>query len=189
MTTQAPALSHRSSLLEGRPVARQLGGLRAVLCGGLTVGILDITDALVFFGLYVPASPIRIFHSVAAGLIGREAARAGGIPTAILGGVLHFTIATIITAVYYLVSRKLPALVRRPVLYGIPYGIVCYFVMSFVVIPLSNAGVPGRGLHWPAWPVFLNGIVGHALLVGLPAALWVSKAGGPARDPGDSARG
>ena len=90
-------------------------------------------------------------------------------------------IATIITAIYFLVSRKLPALVRRPVLYGILYGIVCYFVMSFVVIPLSNAGVPGRGLHWPEWPVLVNGIVGHALLVGLPAALWVSRAGEPAR--------
>ncbi|HXT50415.1 MAG TPA: hypothetical protein VN811_05200 [Thermoanaerobaculia bacterium] len=182
MTTQAPSLAHRSSLLEGRSAARpQLSGLRAVLYGGLTVGILDITDALVFFGLYVPATPIRIFHSVAAGLLGREAARAGGIPTAILGGVLHFTIATIITTIYFLVSRKLPALVRRPVLYGILYGIVCYFVMSFVVIPLSNAGVPGRGLHWPEWPVLVNGIVGHALLVGLPAALWVSRAGEPAR--------
>jgi hypothetical protein len=181
MTTQAPALAHRSSLLESKTVSRQLSGLRAVLYGGLTVGILDITDALVFFGLYVPAAPIRIFHSVAAGLIGREAARGGGIPTAILGGVLHFTIATIITAIYYLVSRKLPALVRKPVLYGLAYGVVCYFVMSFVVVPLSAAGVPGRALSWPAWPVLVNGIVGHALLVGLPAALWISRAGEPAR--------
>jgi hypothetical protein len=189
MTTQAPALAHRSPLLESKTAARPLSGLRAVLYGGLTVGILDITDALVFFGLYIPAAPIRIFHSVAAGLLGREAARAGGIPTAILGGLLHFMNATIITAIYYLVSRKLPAIVRRPVAYGLAYGVVCYFVMSFVVIPLSNAGVPGRGLHWPAWPIVVNGILGHALLVGLPAALWVSRAGEPARRSGDSSRG
>jgi hypothetical protein len=189
MATPAPSLVRHPSLLEATAAPRQLSGLRAVLLGGLTVGILDITDALVFFGLYIPATPIRIFHSVAAGLIGREAARAGGIPTAILGGVLHFTIATIITAIYFLVSRKLPALVRKPIAYGLAYGVVCYFVMSFVVIPLSNAGVPGRGVHWPAWPIFFNGIIGHALLVGLPAALWVSKAGEPARDSGGSARG
>ena len=186
MTTQAPSVS-RASLLERTSTApRRLSGLRAVLYGGLTVGLLDITDAIVFFGLYIPAAPIRIFQSVAAGLIGREAARAGGVPTAILGGICHFTIATIITAIYFLVSRKLPALVRRPVVYGLAYGVVCYFVMSFVVVPLSAAG---RGLSWPAWPIVVNGILGHALLVGLPAALWVSRAGEPARDSGASARG
>jgi hypothetical protein len=191
MTTPAPSLVRQPSLLESRAAAaaeprQKISGLRAVLLGGLTVGICDITDALVFFGLYIPATPIRIFHSVAAGLIGRDAARAGGIPTAILGGLLHFLNATIITAIYYLVSRKLPAIVRRPVAYGLAYGVVCYFVMSFVVVPLSAAG---RGLSWPEWPIVVNGILGHALLVGLPAALWVSRAGEPARDSGNSARG
>jgi hypothetical protein len=186
MATPAPPLVHHHALLETTATPRRISGLRAVLLGGLTVGILDITDALVFFGLYIPATPMRIFHSVAAGLIGREAARAGGVPTAILGGVLHFTIATIITAIYFLASRKLPALVRRPVVYGLAYGVVCYFVMSFVVIPLSAAGRP---LSWPAWPVLVNGILGHALLVGMPAALWVSRAGEPARGTGGSARG
>jgi len=189
MSTQAPSLAHSPSLSAAKVAPQRISGLRAVLLGGLTVGILDITEAIVFFGLYVPATPLRIFQSVAAGLLGREAARAGGIPTAILGGVLHFTIATIITAIYYVVSRRFPAIVRRPVLYGLLYGVVCYFVMSFVVVPLSAAGVPGRGLHWPAWPILVNGILGHALLIGLPAALWVSRAGEPARDPGHSARG
>ena len=187
MSTEVQSLSVSASDFTTRAKQEQrISGLRAVLLGGLTVGICDITDALVFFGLYIPAAPIRIFHSVAAGLIGRDAARAGGIPTAILGGVLHFLNATIITAIYYLVSRKLPAIVRRPVAYGLAYGVVCYFVMSFVVVPLSAAG---RGLSWPEWPIVVNGILGHALLVGLPAALWVSRAGEPARDSGASARG
>lgn len=151
----------------------ETSGVRAVLLGGLTVGILDILDAIVFFGLYLDAPPVRIFQSVAAGLLGRDAARAGGIPTAILGGVLHFTIATTIMTIYYLVSRRWSLLTRRAVACGLAYGVVCYFVMSFVVIPLSAAG---RGLQWPALPVFLNGIIGHALLVGLPAALWARRA-------------
>ncbi len=151
----------------------EISGVRAVLLGGLTVGILDILDAIVFFGLYLDAAPIRIFHSVAAGLIGRDAARAGGVPTAVLGGFLHLMNATIIMTIYYLVSRRWSLLTRRAVACGLAYGVVCYFVMSFVVIPLSAAG---RGLQWPTLPVFLNGIIGHALLVGLPCALWARRA-------------
>ena len=190
MTAQPlSARVHPTSITTDSRATGEISGLRAVLLGGLTVGILDITEAIIFFGLYVPAPPIRIFQSVAAGLLGREAARAGGLPTAFLGGVLHFTIATIITAIYFVVSRRFPAIVRRPVLYGLLYGVVCYFVMSFVVVPLSAAGAPGHTPHWPAWPVLVNGILGHALLIGLPAALWVSRAGEPARAASHSARG
>jgi hypothetical protein len=51
-----------------------------------------------------------------------------------------------------------------------------YFVMTYVVVPLSAYG-PRTGPI--PWPVQLNGIVGHALLVGLPIALiayWSAKA-------------
>jgi hypothetical protein len=177
-----------SSLVERRLALaprREPGVWRAVLLGGLTVGVLDIVDAIVFFGLHLGVSPIRIFQSVAAGVLGREAARAGGVPTAILGGALHVFIATTIVAIYVLVSRRWALLTRRAIACGLAYGVACYFVMSFVVVPLSAAG---RGLAWPELPVLLNGVVGHALLVGLPAALFARRAGGPARDVGGSAR-
>jgi hypothetical protein len=50
---------------------------------------------------------------------------------------------------------------------GLVYGVGVYFFMSQVVVPLSRLG------NSPSWqvPVLLNGIIGHALLVGLPAAL------------------
>lgn len=44
---------------------------RALLYGTLAVGILDITDAIVFFGLR-SAKPIRILQSIASGLLGRS---------------------------------------------------------------------------------------------------------------------
>jgi len=187
MASEAPSLSRPSPLIESAPTRRGMSPGRAVLLGGLAVGICDITDALVFFGLAYGATPLRIFQSVAAGLLGREAARAGGIPTAILGGFLHFFIATSIALVYYLVSRRMKVLTERPVLCGLGYGVICYFVMSFVVLPLSRTA---RGLHWPEWPIFFNGIIGHALLVGLPAALVISRFAPyePARGTGRSAR-
>ena len=145
---------------------------RAILLGGLTVGALDILDAFVFFGLR-GVRPERILHSVAAGLLGREAAIAGGLKTALLGLVLHFTIATGVVATYYLVSRVLPFLVRYPIVCGLLYGIVVFYVMQLVVLPLSaTSGKAGL----PTGAPLINGLLIHALGVGLPAALFTTRA-------------
>lgn len=149
--------------------------MRAILFGGLVVGILDLLDAFIFFGLRSGARPIGILHSIAAGAIGRDAARAGGIQTAALGLLLHFTIAFIITAVYIVASRFLPVLRKRWVVCGLAFGVLAYFVMTFVVVPLSNAG-PGRiTFSLPVAPVLINGLAIHAFGVGLPAAYFASR--------------
>ena len=149
--------------------------IRAIVYGGLTVGALDLLDAFVFFGLRSGARPTGILHSIAAGLLGREAARAGGMETAALGFVLHFTIASIIAAIYIVASSALPVLRRRWIICGLAYGLVAYFVMTIVVVPLSNAG-PGRiAFALPVTPVLLNGLAIHAFGVGLPAAYFASR--------------
>jgi hypothetical protein len=143
---------------------------RAIVGGGLVIGVLDLLDAFVFFGLRSGARPMGILHGIAAGAIGREAARAGGVPTAALGVLLHFAIAFIIAAIYIAASRVLPVLRNRWVICGIAYGVLAYFVMTFVVVPLSNAG-PGRiAFALPVAPVLINGLAIHAFGVGLPAA-------------------
>ena len=149
---------------------------RAILYGGLVVGVLDLLDAFIFFGLRSGARPIGILHSIAAGAIGRDAARAGGSTTAALGVLLHFTIAFIIAATYVVASRFLPALRKRWVVCGLAFGVLAYFVMTFVVVPLSNAG-PGRiAFSLPVAPVLINGLAIHAFGVGLPAAYFASRA-------------
>ena len=149
--------------------------VRAILYGGLVVGALDLLDAFVFFGLRSGARPMGILHSIAAGAIGRDAARAGGIPTAALGVLLHFTIAFIIAATYVVASRLLPVLRKRWVLCGLAFGVIAYFVMTFVVVPLSNAG-PGRiTFALPVAPVLINGLAIHAFGVGMPAAFFASR--------------
>lgn len=160
--------------LDVAPTRRSTGILRHVLAGAVVVGVLDAIDALVFFGLVRGASSQRIFQGVASGLIGRDAARAGGVSTALLGLLLHFLVAFCIVSTYFLLSRWWPLLTRRPVLCGLVFGVVAYFVMSFVVVPASLAA-PFR-TTLPPLPVVLNGIFGHALLVGLPAALFARRA-------------
>lgn len=160
-----------TTTLPGSP--KPLSPTRAILLGTLTVGVLDISDALIFFGIRgVP--PIRIFQSIAAGLLGRDAARAGGLPTALLGGCLHFFIAFCIVTTFYLLSRKIGVLTRHPVWSGLGYGIVVYFVMNLVVLPLSAVA---KGPFPPPTAIFLNGLLIHAFGVGLPSALFARRAG------------
>lgn len=149
--------------------------IRAIAFGGLAAGVLDLLDAFLFFGLRSGARPIGILHGIAAGLLGRDASRAGGMQTAALGLVLHFLIAFMIAAIYVVASRSLPVLRRRWVICGPPYGVVAYFVMTFAVVPLSNAG-PGRiAFVLPVTAVLINGLAIHALGVGLPIAYFASR--------------
>ena len=139
-----------------------------ILYGGLVVGVLDLLLAFTLYGLILRVPPLRIFQSVAAGVIGRAAATEGGIRTFLLGILLHFIVATCIATVYYLASLLLPVLIRNAVLSGLIYGIIAYFGMKYVVVPLSAIGQSGR---LPRLPILITELVGHALLVGLPIAL------------------
>jgi hypothetical protein len=146
----------------------------AILWGGLVAGILDITDAIVTWGLRgVPAN--RILQAIASGLLGR-ASFEGGWPTVVLGAFLHFFIATGAAATYVAASAKLPILVRRAVPCGLAFGVCVYLFMNYVVLPLS-AYPAGSGTF--SLSAFLHGVIGHALLVGLPIALLTRKFTGP----------
>lgn len=146
-----------------------MSAARAIVLGTLVVGVLDAADALIFFGLR-GATPIRIFQSIAAGLLGRPAF-AGGLATAALGVVLHFFIAGVIVSVAVFAARRLRLLTRAPILTGLGYGVGVYIVMNYVVLPLSNAGA-GK----PSGVVLLNGVLIHMFGVGLPGMLFARSA-------------
>jgi len=135
--------------------------LKAVLWGALLAGAGDYFFALCYYGW-----KLGVFQNVAGGLIGIKAARAGGIPTFVLGTVLHFLIAGIWAALFWGLSRRLPVLVRRAVPAGLVYGLVVFYGMNCVVLPLSALNVP---LRFPAFAPWV--IAAHVLLVGLPIAL------------------
>ena len=147
----------------------------AILYGGLTVGTLDLIDAFVFFGVRSGAKPMPILHSIAAGFVGRDAARSGGMTTAMLGLFAHFLVAFCIVTVYVLASRVLPVLRKQWVLYGIAYGFAAYLVMTWFVVPMSNAGNGSITFALPIMPVLINGLLIHMFGVGLPAAYFASK--------------
>lgn len=137
-----------------------------ILYGGLIVGVLDGLYAVIASGLR-GVSPTRVFQYISSALLGRVAFD-GGFKTALLGGLLHFLIAFLVAAVYYVASLRLPTLRRRAVLCGLLYGAAVYFVMNYLVLPLS--AVPPARMP-PSFVRLLIDVIGHALLVGLPIAL------------------
>ena len=154
----------------GRPRA-----FETIVYGGLAIGILDFIDASTFFPLYYGITFQSVWWGPASGLLGREAARAGGWNSALLGMFLHFVVAFCIASVYFIASRYIPFLIRHPIISGLVYGVIANYVMQWVVIPLSAIGP--RANAEPFGSV-LNSVIGHALLVGLPVALiaaWSAK--------------
>jgi len=142
----------------------------AIFWGGLACGVFDITQACIAWGIQNQVPPMRIFQSVAAGLLGRSASQ-GGVKTAALGLTLHFFIAFSWAALYYLASRRIGFMTESPIIAGLLYGELVWLVMNFVVIPLS-------AIHrWPNWTkaFIITGPIGHAFLVGLPIALAVKR--------------
>lgn len=150
----------------GRPRA-----LQTIALGGLAIGVLDFIDASTFFPLYYGITFQQVWWGPASGIIGREAARAGGWNTVLFGILMHFTVAFCIASVYFLLSRNIYYLIRHPVISGFVFGISAHFVMQCIVLPLSaRATSPSSVLNEPVGSM-LNSLIGHALLVGLPVAL------------------
>ena len=141
---------------------------RAILWGGLVGGACDLTYACTFAALRgVPA--LRVPQAVASGLLG-PASFQEGLTSISLGVVLHFLIALGWAAIYCLASRSFVVLRRRALLCGLTYGLVIYYLMNLVVLPLSRA------------PKFksstlatVTGLAVHILLIGLSIALSARK--------------
>lgn len=146
---------------------RRPNAFETIVYGGLAIGILDFFDAWLFFGVYGGAGFQRVWQGVAAGVLGGEAARAGGWNTTILGISLHFVVSFGIAIVYFLAATRLTFMIRQPVITGLVYGVLAHLVMKYIVIPLSAIGVVSAY----TLPNALNSFVGHAILVGLPIAL------------------
>ena len=145
------------------PVAHP--ALKAILWGGLLASFCDMVFAFANYGL-----KLGVFKSVLGGIIGREAARAGGVPTFVAGLSVHYLIGIIWAAIYWAASRRMPALVRHAIPAGLLYGIVIFYGMNSVVLPLS-------ALHTNVWPLPWDplALAVHMGFIGLPIALAARK--------------
>lgn len=150
---------------------------RAILAGGLACGVLDITSAIVI-SIANGGSPVHMLQGIAGALLGPVSFEYGA-ATAALGLAMHFGVAFTATAIFYWLSRRIPAMVDWPVPSGILFGVVWLLVMYRGVIPLTIAlrtlYLDNVKRSLPAlWPLPL---LVHMTCVGLPIALAVRRFG------------
>ncbi len=138
-----------------------------VVLGGLLAGALDGLDALIFYGLAFGVAPGRLFQGIASGLLGARSFQLGWRSVA-LGAVFQLLIAVGAATVYYLLSSKIPLMVRWPWLAGPVFGLGAYAFMYRVVLPLSNVS---KKKHPFLLIDFLDELFAHTVLIGLTIAL------------------
>jgi len=141
--------------------------LRAIVTAGLVVGVLDISSAFVIWWQRGVALQ-RGLQGIASGLLGTNS-YIGGIATAGLGLALHFFVTFVVVSVFYLASRRLRFLTKRPFISGVSYGVGVYVVMYWIVLPT-------------AFPTFRHRLSNellelaiHICLIGLPTAFIVRR--------------
>ncbi|MEO6749137.1 MAG: hypothetical protein ABI294_06055 [Casimicrobiaceae bacterium] len=132
----------------------------AIFLGGLIAGSIDIGAAALINQLGVGF----ILRVVAGGVLG-NAALAGDASVALLGLVLQWAMSLIIAAIYLLVVRRFPMLRMHWVRAGVAYGVVIFFAMNYVVVPLSA---------WAKTPKFTHATFAENLLAMLLFGLIVA---------------
>jgi hypothetical protein len=108
---------------------------RPVLLGGVIAGTVDIGAACLING----RGPEIILRAIASGVLGKASFRMG-MPAAALGLVLQWAMSVLIAAIFAVGSSRLRIVRRNWIASGVAYGVVVFFVMNYVVVPLSAAG-------------------------------------------------
>jgi membrane associated rhomboid family serine protease len=126
-------------------------------------GALDILFAMILtvaFGRQIP----KMLRYVASGPF--PAATDMGAAGAILGLLVHFALMAIMAAALMMFLRRKPELLRRPIVVGVIYGLLTYFVMNWLVVPLRfQTPLPPKPLS------IATQLFAHIVLVGIPMAL------------------
>ncbi len=107
--------------------------LKVAVYAGLIAGTIDIGAACAI-NLIGPGPILRF---IASGLLGAPLPHENWVYCLGLG--LQWAMSMIIAAIFAAAAAGAPVLLRRWIVSGITYGIGVYFVMTFVVVPLSRA--------------------------------------------------
>lgn len=135
---------------------------RPIVIATAISGTLDILFAMILtvaFGREIP----NMLRFVASGPF--PAATGMGTSGAILGLVVHYCLMAIMATGLVLLVRWRPQLAQTPLLTGLGYGIVTYFIMNWLVVPLR--------FHTPLPPKPISvatQLFAHIVLVGIPMA-------------------
>ena len=145
--------------------------LKPIAIATAVAGTLDILFAMiltVFFGRELG----NMLRYVGSGPFPQ--ATEMGTNGAILGLLVHFALMAIMAAVYVIAAQRMPALLQRPIQWGVLYGLVTYVVMNWLIVPMRfDTPLPPSALS------IATQLFAHILLVGIPIALNTARYFGP----------
>ena len=109
--------------------------LGAILLGGFVAGTIDIGAAALINTASVPV----ILKAIASGVLGKASFKLG-MEAESLGVLLQWAMSILIAAIFVVTASRVTLLKRQWLAAGLAYGVVVFFVMNYVVVPLSAIG-------------------------------------------------
>ena len=147
--------------------------LRPIALATAVSGTLDILFAMILTMTIGKGDIPKMLRFVASGPFPQ--ASEWGAAGAALGLVVHFSLMAMMAAAFVLAARRWPALVDRPWLAGVGYGLVTYVIMNWIVVPVRFAA------PLPPKPISIaTQLFAHIFLVGIPFALITARTLRPA---------
>lgn len=141
------------------------GRIKAILIGGVLGGAFDLAFALVSAASNGIA-PARLLQIIASGAFGNAAMDMGAAGSA-SGALFHFGLSLLWAALFAMIAARFRAVSAKPWLSGPIFGVIVFFAMRLVVLPLSAYPNPVRF----AMPGAFYDLLSHMFLFGLPIAL------------------
>src|ERR1700722_12062032 len=109
--------------------------LGPILLGGFIAGTVDIGAAALINAVNLKV----ILKAIAAGILGKASFQRG-IQAEILGLFLQWGMSLLIAAIFVITAWRVNILRRQWLAAGLAYGVGIFFVMNYVVVPLSAIG-------------------------------------------------
>jgi uncharacterized membrane protein SirB2 len=150
-----------TSTADGAAPRRNILG--AILAGGFMAATFDFFAAMLIYG----GTASGVAHAVARGWYGAAVKTMPPIVD-VVGMASHWGILIIAAAVFVFASLRFPVLRQRAWITGPLFGVCIYFVMHFVIVPLSAV----HAVNNPKGIQFVEEFLGHMFVIGLPIALW-----------------
>ena len=136
---------------------------KPIVIATLVCGTLDICLAMILT-IWRGREIDAMLRFVASGPF--PAATNWGAGGAVLGLAVHYALMAAMVALFVAAVRRWPALLDRPLLAGLAYGLITYVVMNLIVVPLRFPAA------WPPKALSIGTqLFAHIVLVGWPTAL------------------
>ncbi|MCX2679772.1 DUF1440 domain-containing protein [Galbibacter sp. EGI 63066] len=135
----------------------------------LVVGTADIMAAIFNFLIQGGEHISGIFRFIASGVFGQAAFERGS-PMIFMGGLFHYLIAFLWTALFFYFYPKLKLRKVNVYFIGSVYGVIVWSIMNLIVLPLSNTPELSN--------TYTQDIIGMVILilcVGFPVSLMYKK--------------